>query len=142
MLKIRGFTLIELMITVAIIAILSAVAYPSYTDYVRRGKITEAINVMSDVRVKMEQYFQDNRKYDAGGGACPVVLADTPNFTFACAPVAGPPVGYTVTSTGFGSMNLFVYTVDQSNTKHTLGLPAGWTGVGKTCWVLKKDGAC
>lgn len=144
MLKMRGFTLIELMITVAIIAILSAVAYPSYTDYVRRGKITDAINALSDMRVKMEQYFQDNRTYIGAcvAGTSAPLPAATANFTFACTLSAGPPPAFTVTAQGIGSMADFVYTVDQTNTKRTLGLPTGWNGTGNACWVLKKDGSC
>src|SRR5690606_1858627 len=63
----RGFTLIELMITVAIIAILAAVAVPSYQDYVRRGKVTEATATLAQFRIKMEQYFQDNQTYELDG---------------------------------------------------------------------------
>jgi len=144
MLKMRGFTLIEIMITVAIIAILTAVAYPSYTDYVRRGKITDAISALSGMRVKMEQYFQDNRTYVGAcvAGTSAPLPADTPNFTFSCTTTAGPPIAYTVTAQGIGSMADFRYTVDQTNTKRTLGLPQGWAGLGSACWVLKKDGTC
>ncbi|HEV7619606.1 MAG TPA: prepilin-type N-terminal cleavage/methylation domain-containing protein, partial [Burkholderiaceae bacterium] len=61
--QLRGFTLIELMTTIAIIAILAAIAIPSYGNYVRRGKVVEATSALADVRMKMEQYFQDNRTY-------------------------------------------------------------------------------
>ena len=53
----RGFTLIELMIAVAIVAILAAIAIPSYSEYIRRSRITEAISALSGMRVKMEQFF-------------------------------------------------------------------------------------
>ena len=62
-----GFTLIELMIAVVVVAILTAIALPSYQEYVTRGKITEATSNLADMRVKLEQFFQDNRTYV---GAC------------------------------------------------------------------------
>jgi type IV pilus assembly protein PilE len=65
----RGFTLIELMITVVVIGILAAVAYPSYTDYIRRGKISQATSELSAMRVRLEQYYQDNRNYGVAGCA-------------------------------------------------------------------------
>ncbi len=58
-----GFTLIEVMITVAVIAILAAVALPSYIEYVTRSKLVEAKTNLSDMRTRLEQYFLDNRKY-------------------------------------------------------------------------------
>lgn len=142
MLKLRGFTLIEIMITVAIIAILAAVGYPSYADFVRRGKISEAISGLSSARVNMERWFQDNRTY---AGACPTttkVLPDaTSNFSFSC--VGTPDAAtYVVQAQGLGSMSEFRYTVNQSNTKSTAHVPAGWAGQGNACWVLKKDGSC
>src|SRR3989449_7965409 len=62
-----GFTLIELMVAIAIVAILAAIALPNYTDYVRRGKIQEATSTLLAMRTKMEQYFQDNRSYTTPG---------------------------------------------------------------------------
>jgi len=57
----RGFTLIELLITVVVLGILAAIALPSYTSYITRSKLTEAGAQLSDLRVKLEQRFQDAR---------------------------------------------------------------------------------
>jgi len=127
----QGFTLIELMIVVVAIAILAAVAIPSYTDYVTRGKLVEGTSALSDGRVKMEQFFQDNRTY--AGGPAP---AATPNFTYAS---SNRTLGtYTITATGIGTLSAFSYTINESNTK-TSDTP--W-GASTTCWVVKKGGAC
>ncbi len=143
-----GFTLIELMIVVAIIGILSAIAMPAYSDYVRRAKITEATAGLSEMRVKMEQYFQDNRRYDGTPAPCGAVgssIAPAPtakNFTFTCTDLGL--TTYTVVASGIDTMADFRYTVNQANVRATLNLPSGWdrTTNGAGCWVMKKDGSC
>jgi type IV pilus assembly protein PilE len=148
----RGFTLIEVMITVAIVAILAAIALPSYTDYVTRSKIIEATSNLSDMRVRLEQYFLDSRQYPAScvasaAGPAPATQiylpASSKFFTVTCALTA---TTYTVTATGkaSGAMTGFVYTVDQANNRKTTGLPSGWSGAGggSTCWVTRKNGDC
>lgn len=58
-----GFSLIELMIVVAIIGILAAIAFPSYNNYVLRGKRAEARNALMDLAAREERYYSDNNKY-------------------------------------------------------------------------------
>lgn len=136
----RGFTIIEILIVVAIVGILSAIAFPSYTNYVTRTKIAEAVGNLSDMRAKLEQYFLDNRTYV---NACePGTVAPLPTgkyFSYACSNLTGST--YKVTATGLADLGAFVYSVDQNNVRATEGLPAGWT-TSATCWVLRKDGAC
>jgi len=138
----RGFTLIELLIVVVVVAILAAIAIPSYQDYIRRGRITEAVSALSEARVKMEQFFQDNRTYVGScvAGTVAPQLTNTANWTFACS--GQSTTAYLITATGTSGMAGFAYTVNQDNTRATTSLPAGWTGSGSTCWVIRKDGSC
>lgn len=135
-----GFTLIELMIVVAVVGILAAVAIPSYSDYVTRGRIPDATSNLAARRVQMEQYFQDNRTY-VNAPACPTT-ADTTGqyFNYSC--VAAPTANaYTLRAVGKGAMTGFTYTVNQDNARTSDITASGWTG-NATCWVTKKGGAC
>jgi type IV pilus assembly protein PilE len=138
-----GFSLIELMVVVAIVAILAAIAVPAYQDYVIRGKVPDATSYLATKRVKMEQFFQDNRTYV--GAECPAA-ADTStskNFDFTCVATA---TTFTATATGKAGMAGFAYTVDQTGAKATAftsGSPTGWTAASpNNCWVTRKGGSC
>jgi type IV pilus assembly protein PilE len=135
----EGFTLIELMVTVAIIAILAAIALPSYRNYVTRSKLTDAANNLADLRVKMEQYYQDSRNYGASGTACGVTMPTASYFSYSCA-TSSSAQAYTLTATsqaakGVGSADGdYVYTIDQTNTKATTKFK-GAAQSGKNCWL-------
>ena len=139
----QGFTLIEVMITVAIIGILSAIALPAYTEYLIRGRIPEATSQLASKQIRMEQWFQDSRTYRATTGtACYIGASDTTSskfFTFTCSSASA--TAFTITATGTGSMTGFVFTVNQNGDKATTGVPTGWT-TSTTCWVIKKGGVC
>jgi type IV pilus assembly protein PilE len=127
--RISGVTLLELLTVTAIIGILSAIAIPSYQDYVRRGQIEEATATLSQGRVATEQYFLDNRTFV--GVPCPV---GTDNFALTCAATA---TTYTITATGAGNLSSFVFTINERNQRST----AGPWGSG-ACWVMKKGQTC
>ena len=140
---VRGFTLVELMVVVAIIGILSAVAMPAYSDYVMRGKIPDAIANLAAKRVQLEQFYQDNKTYVAAP-ACSADSTTSKYFDFSCS-VAGTASAYTLRAVGKSSMAGFSYTVDQSNLKGTSIVspaPAGWVSTSTSCWITNKGGAC
>ena len=143
----RGFTLIELMIVVTVLGILAMIAYPSYSDYIKRGKIAEAASQLGQWRTKMEQYFLDNRTYLDSAGNCGVPApsgGDIKYFTYTCPTKTAST--YTLQAVGNASegMSGFTYTLDQADTKQTTAAPAGWAAatMPTNCWIKKKGGTC
>lgn len=127
----KGFTLIELMVVVAIVGILASVALPAYNDYVKRGQIPDGTNALASAQVRMEQFFQDSHTYE--GGPCP---GASTYFTYACDPTTA--AAFTITATGTGNLAGFSYTIDQAGNKSS---ETSW-GDGATCWVTKKGETC
>lgn len=147
----KGFTLIEIIVAIAIVGILSAIALPTYTNYVIRGKIPDATSNLAAKRVQMEQFYQDNHTY-VGGPDC---NTDTSSkyFTFSCviapgvAPTIGNPSVYTIAAIGNnpGTMAGFGYTIDQSNTKGsviTAPANANWIANSTCGWIINTGGQC
>lgn len=141
----RGFTLVEVMIVVAIIAILAAIAVPQYSDYVLRSKVSEAVSNLGQHRVRLEQFFQDNRTYTGGAapwacGSTAPTASDTKYFTLTCTSTA---TTYTITATGIAAQGTggFTYTLDETNARSTtIASPAPWAAGTQACWVLTSNG--
>lgn len=144
----RGFTLLELLVTVVIVAILAAFAFPLYTDYIVRGKLTEGTTGLADWRMRLEQYYQDNRNYGTTATDCPATVPAPVSkyFSFSCNWQTGSTnQHFTLKATnqanqGLGAAGDFAYTVNQSNTKATTAFYG--EAVNATCWLAKKGDSC
>jgi len=95
--SVRGFTLIELMIAVAIVGILSAIAYPSYREYMARGKRAEAQAILLEASQYMERFFAENYRYDQNTASVAVTDASQFPARFSKSPRAGTGTNYTIT---------------------------------------------
>lgn len=133
----QGFTLIELMVVAVIVAILAAVALPAYSDYVTRGRLTEAFSTLTTMQTRAEQFWADNRTYD--GLTLPAAV-NTTNFTYTVSGLSQ--TTYVITATGQTSVAGAAYTVDQNNTRRTTGAPSGWTVPATDCWSNNRSGSC
>jgi type IV pilus assembly protein PilE len=140
----RGFTLVEIMVTVAIVGILTAVALPSYRDYVVRARLTEAFSGLSAAQPVAEQLWSNTRSFETLGTVptrvpTRILPADTPTFAFTASNLTAST--YTVTATGAAQAAGFVFTIDQQGNRATTRVPTGWT-TNASCWVDRRDGSC
>ena len=136
-----GFTMLEVMIVVAIVGILAAIALPNYSDYIKRGKIIEATSALGDLRTRYEQYYLDNRTYVGGCAIIKPVVNTARAFDIDCPGESATAYSGTATGKATEGMSGFTYTIDQNNAKTSTITATGWTG-NATCWATRKDGSC
>jgi type IV pilus assembly protein PilE len=135
-----GFTLIELMIVVAIIAILGAIAIPSYNSHVLRGKRAEGRSALMDLAAREERYFSDNNRYTANlanlnyadPGSCTAAgtQTETCKYTVTAAVSGANDKNFTVTATPtFEDTECGALTITNTGDKGE-----GGTGDENDCW--------
>ncbi|MFV3369284.1 type IV pilin protein [Pseudomonas sp. NY15435] len=129
----RGFTLIELMITVVIVAILAAIAFPSYQRYVLRSHRVEGQALLSEAAARQERYYSQNNAYASTAAALNMTsyVNGLQYYSLAISNVTA--TGYTLTATATGAQakdtQCSTLTLDQAGTRGNTG-----TGTGTSCW--------
>ncbi|MBP9217613.1 MAG: prepilin-type N-terminal cleavage/methylation domain-containing protein [Sterolibacterium sp.] len=137
--KQSGFTLVELMIAVIVVAVLTAVALPSYRSHVTSSRLTEAFSSLAAAQAASEQFWSNNRTY-VGFDIATNFPQTTSNFTYALSNETTST--YTITADGVtGSpVDGFTFTVNQNGDRATTATPTGETST--TCWLYKQGGVC
>lgn len=105
----RGFTRVELIVTVAVVAVLTSLALPSYANSVRRGRTVEARTELAAFGLRMEHSYRDRGVY--GKQSCTAALPTGPHFVFSCT-LLNDGQNFRGTATGRNQMAGYVYSID------------------------------
>lgn len=134
----RGFTLIELMIVVAVVGILGAVAYPSYTEYVRRGHRAEARAGLLQAAQWMERASTATGAYPSRAAFADTAMTTVPSGTYTIAVDEGSTgFAYTLTATTQNAQQgdrCGAFTLEQNGLRGANGKKANATGYDDSCW--------
>jgi type IV pilus assembly protein PilE len=128
--KFAAFTLLELMITVAIIAILSVIAIPIYNNYITEARRSDGQTALLDLANRMEQYFTQNNTYATATLANVGAVSPTEGGFYTLTITAADPTSYSLTASPTG-----VHTdTDCGNLTYNSLSQKGQSGTATDCW--------
>lgn len=131
----KGFTLIELMVVVAIVGILAAIAIPGFNEQIRKSRRAEAIQGLADLQMRQERWRANNATY---GTAAQVGLPTSQYYTFAVTVNTGTDAAMTATPAGAQAgdrCGIYTLRIDNDNNDAPVGTLDKTTSTGAAgCW--------
>ena len=135
----RGFTLVEVLVTLGMVAIITAVAVPAYSGYVTRSKVPTGLDSLAATATRMEQFYQDTGSYGTATCGNGYVMPTPASYNQLTCTLLSGGQGFELKATGTGSLSGYVYSINHKSERKTLshpnGLPSGncWSVKGTTC---------
>jgi type IV pilus assembly protein PilE len=140
----NGFTLIELMVTITVVAIIAAIALPAYGAYTRKAKLHEAFAFMLALSAQEEQYWNDAHDYGLRDCAVRAQAGSSKYFSYTC-DIYDSQQSYMVTAKGQGDLLGYNFTIqrlrgDKQPVRMTRDFPPV-SGLSAPCW-MDAPGSC
>jgi type IV pilus assembly protein PilE len=129
-----GITLIEHLVAMTVTSIVMAIAVPNYSDYVRRGSITDATSTLQNHAQRLEAFYDDTGNFGAAGACAIAPPAASAQWTYACGLLANGQ-GFRLTATGRATLAGYAYALDDTGGRTTPAFPG--TTITRPCWVIR-----
>lgn len=140
-----GFTLIELIIVMAVIGILAGIALPAYQDYTKQGRVTEAATTLISLATQLEGRYLETRSYTDESNICSLGFNNTEHFSFSCSIPNEGSQQYLLSATStqlFSQTKTLILGLNEQGIKTSI-LLSGSTILGEyECWLRSINGEC
>ena len=141
----NGFTLLELLIVIAIIGILSGIALPAYKDYTQQGRLAAAASTLSTLANQLESHYLETRRYSNEQDLCNLMDSSDDYFNYTCTLQNNSDQQYLLSASSTNNLSAsktFVLGLNEQGVKNTRIVIGSNVTDEFPCWILSSSGAC
>lgn len=140
-----GFTLLELLIVIAIIGILSGIALPAYKDYTRQGHLSAAASTLSMLANQLESHYLETRRYSNDQDICDIPDSSDDYFNYTCTLQNDSDQQYLLSASSTSKLSAsktIILSLNEQGIKSTRILTGSNASEEFQCWILSSSGDC